>query len=139
MVPFSDGLLAFLRDYQRQRLRLLGAASQGAPFFPTMFGNHYSQTSVNDVWRALTHHVGLREGAARGPRVHDLRHSFATLRLAAWYREGADVETMLPRLATYLGHVKVASTYLYLTILPETLLAASERFRRYGGSLIAAV
>jgi integrase/recombinase XerD len=139
VVPFSDGLLSFLRDYQRQRLRLLGAASQGAPFFSTMFGNHYSQNSVNDVWRALTQHVGLREGAARGPRVHDLRHSFATLRLAAWYREGADVETMLPRLATYLGHVKVASTYLYLTILPETLLAASERFRRYGGSLIAAV
>ena len=69
---------------------------------------------------------------------HDLRHSFATLRLATWYREGADIKAMLPRLATYLGHVKVASTYLYLTVLPETLLAASERFRTYGGSLLAA-
>jgi integrase len=138
LVPFSDGLLEFLRDYQRERLRLLGAASQDAPFFPTMLGDHYSRGSINDVWRALILHAGLREGAARGPRIHDLRHSFATLRLAAWYREGVDVEAMLPRLATYLGHVKVASTYLYLTILPQTLLAASERFRRYGGSLLAA-
>jgi integrase/recombinase XerD len=138
LVPFSDGLLEFLCDYQRERLRLLGPPSQDAPFFPTMHGDRYSRGSVNDVWQELVDHAGLREGAARGPRVHDLRHSFATLRLAAWYREGADFEAMLPRLATYLGHVKVASTYLYLTVLPETLLAASERFRRYGGSLIAA-
>lgn len=138
LVPFSDGLLTFLRDYQRDRLGLLGAPARDAPFFPTRDGGHYAQSSVNAVWQDLVQHAGLRVGAARGPRVHDMRHSFATLRLAAWYREGVDVEAMLPRLATYLGHVKVASTYLYLTILPETLLAASERFRRYGGSLIAA-
>jgi integrase/recombinase XerD len=138
LVPFSDGLLTFLRDYQRERLRLVGAPSRDAAFFPTRDGDHYTQSSVNYVWQDLLEHAGLRGVAARGPRVHDLRHSFATLRLAAWYHEGVDVEAMLPRLATYLGHAKVASTYLYLTILPETLLAASERFRGYGGSLITA-
>lgn len=138
LVPFSDGLLPVLRDYHRERLRFLGAPARAAPFFPTRDGRHYSQSAVTDVWRELVERGGMRDGGARGPRVHDLRHSFATLRLATWYREGADVEAMLPRLATYLGHVKVASTYLYLTVLPETLLAASERFRRYGGSLLAA-
>ncbi|MBN2491947.1 MAG: tyrosine-type recombinase/integrase [Planctomycetes bacterium] len=138
LVPFSDGLLSVLRDYHRERLRLLGAPARDAPFFPTRHGRHYSQSAVADVWRELVRRGGMCDGGARGPRVHDLRHSFATLRLATWYREGADVEAMLPRLATYLGHVKVASTYLYLTVLPETLLAASERFRRYGGSLLAA-
>jgi integrase len=137
LVPFSDGLLPVLRDYHRERLRLLGAPSRDAAFFPTRAGRHYSQSSVTDVWRELVERGGMRDGDSRGPRVHDLRHSFATLRLATWYREGTDVEAMLPRLATYLGHVKVASTYLYLTVLPETLLAASERFRRYGGSVLA--
>jgi site-specific recombinase XerD len=138
LVPFSEGLLPILRAYQRERLHLLGASARDAPFFPTRDGGHYSQSSVHYVWQDLVEHAGLHSATARGPRVHDLRHSLATLRLAAWYREGVDVEAMLPRLATYLGHAKVASTYLYLTILPETLLAASERFRRYSGSLIGA-
>jgi integrase/recombinase XerD len=137
LVPFSDGLLTFLRDYQRERLRLVGAPARNAAFFPTKDGGHYTQSAVNYVWQDLLKHADLRGSAVRGPRVHDLRHSFATLRLAVWYHEGVDVEAMLPRLATYLGHAKVASTYLYLTMLPETLLAASERFRHYGGSLIA--
>lgn len=137
LVPFSDGLLALLREYHRERLRLVGASAPNAPFFPTMNGGHYSKHSVDDVWQGLVKSAGLRAGGARGPRIHDLRHSFATLRLAAWYREGVDVDAMLPRLATYLGHVNVASTYVYLTILPETLLAASERFRRYSGSVVA--
>jgi len=66
-----------------------------------------------------------------------LRHSFASLRLAAWYRDGEDVVAKLPLLSTYLGHASIAATQRYLTILPETQLAASERFRSYGGSLIA--
>jgi integrase/recombinase XerD len=138
LVPFSGGLSKLLRDYQRERLRLTGAPARGAPFFPNIGGGHLSLCSVEGVWQKLIRSAALRVGAAHGPRLHDLRHSFATLRLATWYREGADVEAMLPRLATYLGHVEVASTYRYLTVLPQTLLAASERFRSYGGSLIAA-
>lgn len=135
-VPFSDGLLAVIRDYQRERLHLLGPPARDAPFFPAKHGGHYAKSSINDVWQDLLRHTGLRGDTGRNPRVHDLRHSFATLRLAAWYREGADVESMLPLLATYLGHASVAGTYHYLTILPETLLAASEQFRRYSGAII---
>ena len=136
LAPFSDGLLAILREYQQERLRLLGAPARDAPFFQAKHGGHYTNNSINDVWQDLRRHADIDGGAGRGPRVHDLRHSFATLRLAAWYREGADVEAMLPLLATYMGHASVAATYHYLTILPETLLAASERFRRYSGAII---
>ncbi len=138
LVPFSDGLLPILRDYQRERLRLLGTPPPEAPFFPTRYGGHYSKNEINDVWQELLRHTGRGGGRGRGPRIHDLRHSFATIRLAAWYREGVDVQAKLPALATYLGHASIAATQRYLTILPETLLAASERFRRYSGSLIAA-
>lgn len=137
LVPFSDGLLPILRDYQRERLRLLGTPVRDAAFFPTKQGGHYSQSSVNDIWQKLLRHTALGGGSTRGPRIHDLRHSAATLRLSAWYRKGIDVEAMLPRLATYLGHATVAATYRYLTILPETLLVASERFRHYSGAVIA--
>jgi integrase/recombinase XerD len=65
------------------------------------------------------------------PRLHDLRHAAAVHRLISWYRQGADVQRLLPQLATYLGHVHIAATQRYLTMTPELLHEASRRFERY--------
>ena len=65
------------------------------------------------------------------PRLHDLRHSFAVHRLTAWYREGADVQRLLPALSTYLGHSDLEGTKVYLSMTPELLQQASLRFARY--------
>jgi hypothetical protein len=32
------------------------------------------------------------------------RHTFAVVRLVTWYREGKNVQRLLPHLTTYLGH-----------------------------------
>jgi site-specific recombinase XerD len=66
-----------------------------------------------------------------------LRHTFAVHRLLAGYRQGADVQSLLPALATYLGHMDVAATQHYLTLSPELSRHASRRFEEYafpGGS-----
>ena len=52
-------------------------------------------------------------------------------RLVAWYRQGADVQRLLPQLATYLGHVHIAATQRYLTMTPELLQEANKRFEHY--------
>jgi len=80
--------------------------------------------------RAITG-VARKDGTRYQPRLHDLRYAMAVHRLVAWYREGADVQRLLPQLATYLGHVDVAATQRYLTMTPELLLEASRRFERY--------
>ena len=74
----------------------------------------------------------------RLPRIHDLRHSFAVNALMRWYREGADVESKLPLLATYLGHGSALSTHHYLHFIEPIRTAASERFARHYGALITA-
>jgi integrase/recombinase XerD len=51
--------------------------------------------------------------------------------LVSWYRQGADVQRLLPQLATYLGHVHIAATQRYLTLTPELLHQASQRFEYY--------
>jgi integrase/recombinase XerD len=66
-----------------------------------------------------------------GPRLHDLRHSFAVHRLLACYREGGDVGMFLVQLSTYLGHVQPASTQYYLTLTPELLRHVSALFENY--------
>ena len=64
---------------------------------------------------------------ARGPRLHDLRHSFAVNTILRWYRAGEDVERLLPTLTTYLGHSKVRDTYWYLSACPELMGEAASR------------
>jgi len=60
-----------------------------------------------------------------------MRHSHAVHRLTSWYEQGADVQKLLPYLSTYLGHVNIAATQVYLTMTPELLRAASLRFEQY--------
>ena len=62
------------------------------------------------------------------PRPHDFRHTFAVSRVAAWYAEGRDVNVLLPILSTYLGHVSVENTRLYLTANGILLERAAARF-----------
>lgn len=76
----------------------------------------------------------LRERVGVQGRLHDLRHTFAVHRLLAWYREGADVQRCLPHLSTYLGHARIACTQRYLTMIPELLAEASQRFETYAQS-----
>jgi len=84
------------------------------------------------TFAGLCQDIGLREtvdtrGRRRGPRLQDFRHTFATRRLIQWYRTGLDVDRLMPRLATYLGHVRVAETYWYIQAVPELLRLATER------------
>jgi hypothetical protein len=44
-----------------------------------------------------------------------------------WYREGLDVQRQLPLLSTYMGHTGPASTYWYLSAVPELLELAAQR------------
>jgi len=81
----------------------------------------------------LRKRAGIRRPAAERwqPPLHDLRATFAVHRLVAWYREGVNLQTRLPLLATYLGHVNLSGTQAYLTMTPELLVEASRRFERY--------
>jgi site-specific recombinase XerD len=67
----------------------------------------------------------------RGPRIHDIRHSFAVHRVLEWYRRGEDVQLLLPRLVTYMGHRGLESTQRYLSLTPAVLVEASARFEKF--------
>ena len=54
-------------------------------------------------------------------------------RLVAWYRQGANVQLLLPTLSTYLGHMGLAETQHYLTMTPDLLREAGQRFERFVG------
>ena len=62
-----------------------------------------------------------------GPRIHDLRHTFAVRTLLGWYRAGRDPAQEMIKLTTYLGHASPAHTYWYIEAVPELLALASRR------------
>ena len=68
-----------------------------------------------------------------------MRHSFAVQALIRWYRDGADVQSNLPRLAMFMGHVSIVSTAHYLHFVPTMRNLASERFEAAFGDVVAEV
>jgi site-specific recombinase XerD len=131
LVPIGTELCQALSRYQTDRMRPLANGDRSV-FFVTRRGRAISLGRLEAAFTRLLRqtHVGQGHPGHR-PRPHDLRATFAVHRLIAWYREGADVQVRLPLLATYLGHVNVSATSVYLTMTTELLVEASVRFERY--------
>lgn len=90
----------------------------------------YSGSGLCRTWRQLCKMANVLDHRGCCPRVHDLRHSFAVNALHRWYLQKEDVQTKLPHLATYLGHVSPVSTHYYLHLTPELRQAANDRFHQ---------
>lgn len=100
-------------------------------FLVTEHGSRLQGGVVRRTFASLCQAVGLRpwqhRRVGRGPRLQDMRHTFATRRLIEWYRAGLDVNRLMPRLSTYLGHLSTVETYWYIQAVPELLRLATER------------
>ncbi|NCC41684.1 MAG: integrase [Gammaproteobacteria bacterium] len=130
LVPFDPSTGAALQDYAGLRDTLL-PNRQTPAFLVTSCGSRLIGSTVRRTFARLCQSVDLRprlQGrSGYGPRLQDLRHTFATNRLIEWYRAGLDVNRLMPWLATYLGHVSSVETYWYIQAVPELLGLASER------------
>ncbi len=133
LVPLGPQLLKALVTYATQ-LKVAGhSQGGGAPFFIARNGGSINMSTLQGNFRRIRTHVGIHriDGATYQPRIHDLRHTFAVHRLIAWYREGAEVQRLLPYLSDYLGHAYLAATSVYLSMTPELLAEASKRFEQH--------
>ena len=106
------------------------------PAAPALFlstaGTRLLHSNVGLTFSKLTAQAGLtRRSASCRPRIHDVRHSFAVATVLGWYRDGADVAAMMPRLSTYLGHTDPKHTYWYLSAAPELMALAGDRLHAH--------
>jgi integrase len=132
-VPIAASVVDRLRIYRHERVRLLGA-SAGA-YFRTDDGRRMSEGNARYNFAVVSQAIGLRETQrfcrnGRGPRIHDLRHTFAVRTIIAWYRNGLDPDREMSKLSTYLGHARPEDTYWYIEAVPELLRLAAERAER---------
>lgn len=109
--------------------------SPGSPaLFVSTAGTRLGSSNLGMAFYEVLEQAGLsrREGRS-GPRLADMRHTFAVRTLTSWHRQGLDVEAMLPVLSTYMGHVSPTSTYWYFSASPELLGAAARRLEGMRG------
>jgi integrase len=139
LVPLSSSAANELRRYLRKRRKIFS----DHPNMPLLCNRHhgqfraYSPEGMGTMIRQLFGAAKVQDEGGRHPRVHDLRHSFAVQALIRWYRDGADVQTELPKLAIYMGHKSIESTVYYLRWTPTLQRLASNRFERQFGQLVA--
>jgi integrase len=137
-LPLSTDAQRELNDYLKQRLASPFSNAPNSPLLChcTNKFRGYCMEGLGTGLRAILRIANVQSSDGRLPHVHDIRHSFAQEALLRWYRQGADVQSQLPKLALYMGHVSIASTAHYLQWIPERAELASQRFEMHFGHLI---
>jgi integrase/recombinase XerD len=123
-VPMSPSTVSALTHYLDIRSHHAGT-SIASPLLIGAFNKALSYDQAQGGFRQLCRDCGLC--GQPPPRLHDLRHNYACRRLALWREEGCDINTMLPILATAMGHVNIYNTQIYLHIELGDLHAAAAR------------
>jgi integrase/recombinase XerD len=134
LVPLHASTCKVLADYIERREHHWAGRPVSSYLFVSSWGNRLDNARINRAFHALSRQIGLRGTSdSHGPRLHDMRHVFATNTLVHWYRCGQDPERRLPILSAYLGHVHVEDTQWYLTGSPELMREAMRRLEQRWG------
>ena len=138
LVPLSVDATEALRDYLRQRLAEPFDAVSSRPLLCCGSRGHhgYSGGGLGQAINRLFVAADVHDSNGRRPHVHDIRHSFGVEALMRWFRDGSDVQSNLPRLAMFMGHVSIVSTAHYLHFIPAVRELASDRFERAFGGVV---
>ena len=134
ILPVTECTKNYLKEYSRKRDRLLGRIPE--PFFVSDEGIRLTDCAVRYNFAVIGKMIGLRTEQlfhkhGVGPRVHDLRHTFAVKVIMDWYKKGKNVDQEMLKLITYLGHQSPSHTYWYIEATPELLALASRRAENY--------
>jgi integrase/recombinase XerD len=131
LVPLHASTCKVLADYIARRQRHWAGRATSSYLFLSSGGRRLDGAEIHRTFYTLSRQIGLRGTSdSHGPRLHDLRHRFATNTLVEWYRSGQDPQSRLPLLSAYLGHVYVAHTQWYLDGSPELMREAMRRLEQ---------
>ncbi|MBQ0750379.1 MAG: tyrosine-type recombinase/integrase [Roseovarius sp.] len=130
LLPLDPSVVVKLTGYAVERDRLLGNTPHA--FFVTCKGTRPTDCGARYNFARVCQQIGLRPPQkycrhGRGPRIHDLRHSFAVRTMINWYRTGKDPAREMIQVTTYLGHSDPDNTFWYLEAVPELLDLAMAR------------
>jgi integrase len=128
LVPMAASLTERLRRY----VKAMNLGSPESVLLPNPLGQSYDKRTIYFYFRRGLRECGIPHGGrGRGPRLHDLRHTFAVHCLQRWYRQGEDLNARLPLLVAYLGHESLRGTQRYLRLTPAVFPDITARLESF--------
>ena len=132
-LPVNEDTAHWLVRYAELRDRLV--PQQSSRFFIKEDGEPAGDCGARYNFAQVSRNIGLRSPQAfnrhgHGPRIQDLRHTFAVHTILDWFRDGRDIETEMYKLSTYLGHSEPKHTFWYIEAVPELMQLAAARAER---------
>ena len=133
LIPLDDNLRARFMAYSEQ----MGFLRKDEYFFPSPDGSRYSLATMDTTFRDILFRAGIPyRGKGKGPRLHDLRHTFCVHSLQKLTAHGEDPYAVLPLLMTYMGHRTVQATSQYIHLSAESFPAILKQSEALFGNLI---
>ena len=116
-IPISDSLLTVIKQYCDKCLYL---KTKNDFFFSHKDGRKVKEHSIYLIHRKALEYANIPYiGSTKGPRLHDLRHTFAVNSLKNFEKRGCDLNNVLPILKQYMGHTNIHDTEKYLQLVSE--------------------
>lgn len=135
-VPVSEPLRVRLAAYHAH----LAGWSTRDWFFPGRSGQPLTVGNIERNFRRFLWQARIPHGGpGRGPRVHDLRHTFAVNNFRFWFAQGQDIGALLPVLQTYMGHSSLRDTAYYLRLTAESYPDITARVEQATGDVVPPV
>lgn len=124
LVPMSNSLMGRCRNYS-QKVHPYPIAEDY--YFPTLDATPMTEGNIYQNFRKFLWRAGISHGGRGcGPRIQDLRHTYAVHCLKKWSEQEKDLTAYLPILKTYMGHDSFQETAYYLRmtadVFPDILL-----------------
>jgi integrase len=117
LIPLSKSLLELFREY---RNNIIPWATDDDFLFMAPDRTIISPNTVYQRFRRILWDGGIPyKGKGNGPRLHDIRHTFAVHTLQKWVENGEDLTSMLPVLSVFMGHKSFGATSRYLRLTAE--------------------
>lgn len=122
IVPITSSLGAVITQYIRHRnsMPIKDVSNSEAPFFISHIGKRVPKGAAYNWFRKILRAAGIPFiGNNNGPRLHDLRHTFAVHSLMKLVSEGKDIYCQLPILSVFMGHKTLFGTEMYVRLTSE--------------------
>lgn len=130
IIPAHATTMDHLLAYRDLPARTRALVDPDGPLFITSRGTRYHRSTIEGYYARVTAAAGLHARGRAQPRLHDLRHTFATRHMVNAYQSGGDPQRTLTLLTTWLGHTSTAHTYWYLSATPHLLALAAGRLEQ---------
>jgi integrase len=117
IVPMSQSLTEKCLEYM-QSVHVF--SNENNYFIQSPNKRRYHDQSPYHWFRTILRQAGISHGGkGKGPRLHDIRHTFAVHCIKKWALSGKNVNSLLPILSVYMGHCDLRGTQVYIRLTAD--------------------